>query len=677
MLEETIIEKDRDIVMNDKKKAKIVLIVLASIAGAGVIGLFLYKYVAPFGIVVKYQFSSLLDRDRLSKVKGAEESSSFSPSQAGVLQIPQQTIRQNVVTFNLKLITKQIEGVWVNLRFKGNPKEIKIGVRGSEKGNFQYQPLYNQVLNSLTWNQTSVGETNFWQKEKKYKDIFDLASKPPVSDESKVATYFFNLSDIVMKESVSPSQSGLKIEKTLRGTHTLLVKVDKKPLSLTVVKQDQNTYKGEDVLSIQIYNGQNKIAEQLIPDDGVTDAGGLTMAAQKGEIKINDIKPGIYQIVLKDMTESADTRIKSIEVNQSSLVFNNIFILDEKPVTLWTNSKKIYMVTSHTAGIQTVKLDSKHDLKVEKEGKDFVFDLTNPDSKIASSSAGNTPILHKLEISKNDLNIRGDGYFAFSKESFFNPEPIKSVDLSTVSDISTIDYIIANYQKAKKDGEWYTAQAYFDPKDIKVDGDKLYFSLESPELSSYSGEIVIDNLEVTVKKPGWIKAISPTPKIAEENKAPNLWQKIINFFKNIFSKKNNVSKSVSEPSPTSAPTPTPDPKAMIAITVFNSGAGKGAAGKFVAILNQAGFARAEATNAASFDLKNASISYNEKNLNLKKEFIKEIVDLLKKNYDIVVQDGKAKESGLKVILGENPKEVTPTLTKTPEATATPTLKPTP
>ena len=275
------------------------------------------------------------------------------------------------------------------------------------------------------------------------------------------------------------------------------------------------------------------------------------------------------------------------------------------------------------------------------------------------------------------MSINGDGYFAFSKESFFNPEPIKTVDLSTVSDIEKIDYIIANYQPVKKEGDWKVAQAYFDPKNIKVDGDKLYFSLESPELSSYGGEIVIDNLEVTVKKPGWIKAISPTPKITEEKQAPNFFQKIINFFKNIFSKKKNLPPPPIEPSSTSKPTPTPDPKTVFTITVFNSGAGKGAAGKFATILNQAGFTHAEATNAASFDLKNASISYNIKDTKIEKKLIEEIIGLLKKSYDIVKEDGQAKETGVKVILGENPKEITPTLTKTPEATATPTVKPTP
>jgi len=104
---------------------------------------FAFRFFTPLGAVVKYQFNSILDSDKLSKIKGSEETSSFKPGENGVLQIPQQIIRQSVVTFNLKLITKPIEGVWVNLKFKGNPKEIKIGVRGSEKEKYQYLPLYN------------------------------------------------------------------------------------------------------------------------------------------------------------------------------------------------------------------------------------------------------------------------------------------------------------------------------------------------------------------------------------------------------------------------------------------------------------------------------------------------------------------------------------------------------
>lgn len=656
------------------KMHKVKLLIAGITLGLLIIIFFAFRFFTPFGAIVSYQFNSILNRDKLSKIKGAEETSSFKPGENGVLQIPQQIIRQSVVTFNLKLITKPIEGVWVNLKFKGNPKEIKIGVRGSEKEKYQYLPLYNQILNSLTWSQTSEGKTTFWQREKKYPDLSDLVSNPLLNDEIKVASYFFNPSDIVMKENSPSSQSNLKIEKTLRGTHTLLIKVDKKPLLLTVVKQDANAYKGEDTLSIQIYNiQQNKIAEQLIPDDGVTDAGGLTMAPQKSEIKINDIKPGIYRIVLQDMTGNADTRIKSIEVNQPLLVFQTpVFVVDEKPTTIWTNSKKIEMSTYHANSIQTVKLDNKYNLKVEKEAKQFAFDLNNPDSKTASPSADNVSTLHKLEILKNDLIITGDGYFAFSQESFFNPEPIKTVDLSTVSDINKIDYIIANYQSAKKDGEWYIAQAYFDPKDIKIDEDKLYFSLESPELSSYGGEITIDSLEVTVKKPGWFAKPEPVKESsATSDQKQNIlqraqewlgakWNQLTNWVSNTWQKLFKKTpdaititnpKLSPSPSPTPSPIPSPSPKEKISllVKVLNGGAEKGAAGMLAKVLESAGFTNVVADTADKTDYKNATIIYRKEDLVI----MAKLNDLLRKDYKEVTRKEIATTSAeIVVIIGE-------------------------
>ena len=104
-------------------KNKFVIITVSAVLCSVVI-FFAFRYLTPFGAVVSYQFNSILNRDKVSKIKGAQETSTFNPTQAGVLQIPQQIIRQNTVTFNLKLITQPIEGVWVNLRFKGSPKEI-------------------------------------------------------------------------------------------------------------------------------------------------------------------------------------------------------------------------------------------------------------------------------------------------------------------------------------------------------------------------------------------------------------------------------------------------------------------------------------------------------------------------------------------------------------------------
>lgn len=672
-------EEEKKKMKPNKKLLTFIGISLLSLIVLGFLG---FRYVAPFGTKIIYQFTSDKNRDKASGLTGAVKSGAIETTGVNSLVIPQQLIRNNVVTFNLKLLSQKIEGVWVNLKFKGDPKEIKLGVRGSEKEKYQYLPLYNKILNTLTWSRIPSGQTTFWQKEKTYQDISALASKPPIGDDIKVATYFYNVSDIVMKENNSAPQGNLKIEKTLRGTHTLLVKVEKSPLILTVLKQDANSYRGEDVLALQILNGQNKMAEQIIPDDGVTDTGGLMMTAQKGEIKINDIKPGVYTIVLKDMSGNADTRIKSIEVNQTSLVFQTpVFVVDERPTTLWTNSKKVTLRTPHTMGIQTVKLDGKYDLKIEKEGKDFPFDLSSFASKTATSSAGTAQPLHQLEIPKNDLGISGDGYFAFTEKSFFNPEPIKAVDLSTVSDITKIDYIIANYQQIKKEGDWKIAQVYFDSKDIKIDGDKLYFSLESPDLQSYGGEITIDSLEVTVDKPGWFSGIVETKtdnketseqKIENKGFFQNIWNSIKSFFAGLwpFGKK---SATTTKPTPTPTatvapspsaspsgklitPTPTPAIKATptpvsginkdVKITVFNSGAPAGYARKYTDLIKAAGYLSVTAENASA-NLKNALITYPDKF----KADVSIIENILKVEYKNIVKTLNASSSGIVVNIG--------------------------
>lgn len=668
-----------------KKDRVKLLTIVGGLIGLLIIVFLCFRFFTPFGAIVSYQFNSILNSDKLSKLKGAEETSSFKPGENGVLQIPQQTIRQNVVTFNLKLITKPIEGVWVNLKFKGSPKEIKIGVRGSAKEKYQYLPLYHQVLNSLTWNQTTEGQTTFWQRERKYQDLAGLVSKPPVSDDTKVASYFFNLGDFSLsqKKVSSPSEKNTIFTRTLRGAHILFIQVDRKPLNITIEKQDFNAYIGEDVLLIELYKDDKQTIKKEIPDDGVSEANNLKMKPQTEQIQIDNLEPGVYKLVLSDKSQRMDFLITKVETNQSALVSSSpLYILDDRPATIWTNSKKITVSTWHEYSMQTVKLDNLYNLKIDKINKDFEFNLSKPET------TDNTRVLHQLDIPKNDLIISGDGYFAFSQESFFDPEPIKTVDLSKVTDLNNIDYIIGNYQLAKKDGEWYTAQAYFDSKDIIIDGDNLYFSLESPELNSYGGEIVIDSLEVTVKKPGWFSKPEPAKESlaatvqkqnilqkAQEwlgakwnqltNWASNAWQKV--FKKKPTEEANKeepktddkgiitINKPTATPSPStsSKPSPLPSPSPTQKITNFvrilNGGAGQGGAGEFAKVLLGAGFTNVTAETADKTDYKNAIIKYKQED----EKVAAKLEELLKKDYKIIDMQKIATTSAeIVVIIGE-------------------------
>jgi hypothetical protein len=658
------------------KLHKYKLLIASLTIGLLIIAFFAFRFLTPFGAIVSYQFNSMLDRDKLSKINGSEEATSLNPGENGVLQIPQQIIRQSVVTFNLKLISKPIEGIWINLRFKNNPKGIRIGVRGSKKENYQYLPLYNQILNTLEWSKTTEGKTTFWQREKKYQDLSDLVNKPPVSDDTKIASYFFDPSDIIMKENNSSSQSNLKIERDLRGSHTLLIKVDRMPFLLNIEKQDANVYEGKDLLVIQILKNNNKIIEKEIPDDGVTDAGNLNMSPQSEKIKIENAPLGFYEIVLSDKSNGADVRITKIETNQSALVFaKNIWLYDNQPTSLWTNSKLIKIPNVSKGNAQIAKLDDKSNLDFSEPGRSYEFDLKS----IGQKEIKKNQEINKLTFNKGLLNITGDGYFSFSQESFFDPEPIKTVDLSTVSDINKIDYIIANYQAAKKDGEWYTAQAYFDPFGITIDDDMLYFSLESPELNSYGGEIVIDSLEVTVKKPGWFTKPEPAKEsLLTTVQKQNIVQKgkvwlgekfnqvkswVSNTWQQLFKKKpktdnegtititNTKATPSPSPSPSLKPIPSPSPIQKITnfIRILNGGAGQGGAGEFAKVLAGAGFTNVTAETADKTDYKNAIIKYRQED----EKIVAKLEELLKKDYKTVDKQKIATTSAeIVVIIGE-------------------------
>ena len=648
-----------------------------------------YRYIAPFGAKITYIFSADKDKDKVSKIAGAVPSENIENGASNTLNIPQQIIRQNIVTFNLKLLSKKIEGVWINFKFKGKPDEIKVGVKGVESDKYLYKPLYNKTLDGLRGS-TYNNDLLFWQKGKTYNDLADFVKKPP--DASKtIVSYFVNPSDLLFasgSEMESSTKISAVVNKVLRGDATFFIKVNKKPFILNIEKQDANTYADPDILGINIYQGDNNIIKKEIADDGITDASRLKLQPQKLSIKIDNPIMGVYKIVLDDKTIASDIRINKLETNEDSIIFSYpILITDQKPSTIWTNAQQLTFITAHTTGIQKIRVDKKEDFSVDKDGKIYTLNMGNKNS---------LNLLHQLDMPKNDLVINGDGYFTFDKDSFFNPDPFNMIPLSETNDFNKVDYLIANYKKVKIDGEWKVAQVYFDPKDIKIDGDKLYFSLEIPELADYGGEIAIDSLEVTVDKPGWFDSAKQNLSVEQSNEKNSgnnnsfvqsitqpiteTWDKVVNFFKGLWpfggdEEKDEIAVKETKPEPTEVE------KKKIKLEVLNGGAEPGTAGKFAVILKDNDFTDITTGNIAVKIYKEATIKYKEdKNLKSEREeYIQKLTDLLKKESYKVTQDQTATRSSvITVILGvkqsATPKptlSITSTVSSSPSATPKP------
>lgn len=594
------------------KLHKYKLLITGLTIGLLIIGFLAFRYIAPFGKIINYRFTS--------KLPGAQQATVFSPDPAkgSILQIPTQIITTSKSKIQLKLPEGKIETIKAALKFKPNINEVIIGVRGNEKDDFLYQPLYRDTFRDFNWNKVEDSGLTLWQKEKQFNSLKDFIDNPPL--DKTIASYYLNpdkLQELRSDTDKKVKDARTIIETPLRGSHSLLIKVDQNPLIIKTAKQDLNYYDGEDKLKIKVSKEGKNLAEKTIADDGIVDASRLKLKQQKETITLEEIKPGIYEVNLTDESKNGDILIIKTEVIQSKVIFkNNIFPLGNTPTALWTNISDLNVMTVHDEGLQTVKLDGQHDLKIDQRDKRYSFDLAELTGSKASGK------IYKLEAPKNDLMIGGDGYFSFSQEAFFLPEIVKTEKLNDLENLDKVDYLLTGYKLPKKEGDWFTAEAYFDLKDIKVDNDTLYFSLEVPQIAKYGGELEIDYLDISLSDKKATEKEEKTVAAKETEQKPNIIQKakawINNLWQKLFKKKPDTititnTKANPSPSPSLSPKPIPSPSPIQKITNFirilNGGAGQGGAGEFAKVLAGAGFTNVTAETADKTDYKNAIIKY--------------------------------------------------------------------
>ena len=651
---------------NDRVK---LLTIISGLIGLLIIFFLAYRYIAPFGKIVNFRFTS--------KLPGAQQATVFSPNAetGSILQIPTQIITTSKTKLQLKLPQGKIETVKLTLKFKPTINEVIVGLRGNEKDDFFFQPLYRDVFRDLNWNKTEDKGLTLWQKEKKFNSLKDFINNSPL--DKIIASYYLDLDKLQeIKNDGDKKDKNTKatIETPLRGSHTLQIKVNQSPLTLKVAKQDLNYYDGEDKLKIKVSKEGKDLTEKTIADDGIVDTNRLKLKPQEETITLEDINPGIYKADLIDESKNADILITRIEINQPKAIFeNNIFILGNEPTSIWSSISELNIVTLHDLGLQTVKINDQYDLKIEQRDKRYSFDLMKlTDDKLTGK-------IYKLVSPKNDLIISGNGYFSFTKDAFFLPETIKTEKLNDLEDPTSVDYILTGYKLPKKEGEWFTAEAYFDLKDIKVEGDILYFSLEVPQIIKYGGQLEIDYLDISVGSKG---ALEKT-KIQEESvdkqvEKANIVQKgkvwlgekfnqvkawVSNTWQKLFKKKIKVDNTgtitITKTNPSPSPSPTPSPKPLPSpspiqkitnfIRILNGGAGQGGAGEFAKVLLGAGFTNVTSETADKTDYKNAIIKYRQED----EKIVAKLEELLKKDYKIVDKQKIATTSAeIVVIIGE-------------------------
>lgn len=437
---------------------------------------------------------------------GSQGESYLSPS----YRISEPSITDNMSYRNLTSglvyftapIPRGAEKLNIDIYFRDNFSQslLILGAKDEEQWHYQWKTFFSKLIENISSEITPVSEGNIQvyriNPDTKEKNFSDLK----------------NSNGLIIASSVqlnnTPNRVGFSkeittINNSLRAGHTFYI-YTAGDLELNVKKQDINWYNGSDELKISLYDSKGDLIENTtIPDDGIilAEPDRQSRNIQNETLSLKNLPEGVYKIVFSDF----DGLIREIKINTDKIVVadkiyladSNIFFNNlEKPSFLYTGFYKntsLSFQTWHNQGFQTILVNNKQ-LKIRERVNKTAF----------NAEPGN----YTIKINKNDLIISATGYFAFSKENYFEPFanriiPFKT-DYNWLND--EVDYIVLNYNPpTSKKGEWLVGHASFDIKDLYVKDNKLSLVLNTPHLAKEQYKnytIPIDWINITIYKPG-------------------------------------------------------------------------------------------------------------------------------------------------------------------------------
>ena len=437
-------------------------------------------------------------------------------------------VQTNDLVYFLTSMSFNFDSATVRITFQNPDPEqtISLGFQDQDTWHYATQLIDAPLLNSLTWEKIGKNPT-LYQRNPKFTSVDKFLLSPP--KDSLIGTYAYDTdlakSDLVTipgySASTSESNSAAAnmdtvINTPLRGRHVMYVYLHNEPFIMTIKKQDLNWYPDPDVMNINVYKDNNLVHSSQIDDDGITDASKKVLPPQ--EVTIKNSGPGlpengVYKIILD---ANSDTVISQIKTNLHKIVFQgSIFPAnnsDSYPgltkaksesnsaaadleasssgTILFTNALTLSALTYHNSGKQKITIG------------DSILDVNALKTEAVMAPKDT---LSKVVIPKNDVILKAfQGFFAFSPDEFFVPLQYHVIPITGKDDIDLSDYILTNYTPSKESGDSRIAEYTFNLFPANIKNGKLSWIIKSPGLVDNNRQIIIKNIEVTLKKKGFL-----------------------------------------------------------------------------------------------------------------------------------------------------------------------------
>jgi len=338
---------------------------------------------------------------------------------------------------------RQYQTAWLTLDYAAAEKSnLKLEIGQKKK------PIYNYLLQGLTWPYLENTQVGLWQKQSQYQSVDDFLQNLP-ADLSQVAVLNYNLADYFKIADYQPTQTKNINEQDLLGSYNFYTYLGREDLNFKFNFLDRDPgYHDPLKIIVKKYGGS------LVYSKDYTEAEFLNPAGV--ELRIPSLTEGVYNI---DVITTANIITDSFQTSQQYLMFNKSLFLGDihqrNQRTISISGSRADFSTTSSAGFQQIK-SAGQIIEINQVDYNFHQDFT--------SRNGNN-----LEINQGNFKIATDGYIVLQPTHYFDLwQFAKLKQLPKLTDLDNIEYVLADYSIADRirDGDSYTQSLLLTAADL-------------------------------------------------------------------------------------------------------------------------------------------------------------------------------------------------------------------
>jgi hypothetical protein len=395
------------------------------------------------------------------------------------------------VNFDVRL-PSNFDTATVSVTVAGDPKIVELGgLVSRETWTNDLRPGSNSIIDNLDWTAVRGNGLTLYERRPDFKTVDDFLADLPVAG---VATYHADVSALVKIPGYVPAKTITTYRTPFRGATSIKVYLQNEPLDFTFLVQDLNRHIGADGFTAVATLAGEPVARAQLADDSDNMGDGKLSTPRDLHLYTNKPLTGIVRI---DLPASDDVVFREILTKQKKFVFSDRFyaadnvgyLKDPAAFSIVTNGRRLYATTTHPQGFQTLAVGSQK-LTIDDLNKPFTISTADDVRR-----SGLVPIVSTY----GDLRLETAGLFAFTKDNFFNPDPLP-LTWETDVDKDGINYILTSYVPPSRNGEWRTMTATFDLAKLSVESRAANFTISVPGIDIQQKELRISAIDVTLRR---------------------------------------------------------------------------------------------------------------------------------------------------------------------------------